>query len=125
MNFKKLVNTLPGRVLILATIALIFGALFLTPIDSGQNPDLRDLDHSKKIVIFTTAQCRYCDMAKVFFKKNHIDYLEFDLNRSKKVRRVFQKVGGKGVPLIFIDDIRIDGFIEPTIRAVLKQKKLI
>ncbi|MBN1932604.1 MAG: glutaredoxin family protein [Desulfobacterales bacterium] len=125
MNFKKLASTPIGLVLTPAIIALILGTLFLKPIDPDQNSDMNNLGHSKKIVIFTTAQCRYCDMAKAFFKKNHIDYLEIDLNRSEKVRRVFQKVGGRGVPLIFIDDIKIDGFIEPTIRAVLKQKGLI
>ncbi len=66
---------------------------------------------SKKVKIYTTPTCSYCQMAKGFFKKNNIAYEEYDLTTNlEAAREMVARSGQYGVPVIDIDGKIIVGF---------------
>lgn len=82
---------------------------------------------TKKIEIYSTPTCTYCNMAKEFFKTNNLDYTEYNVAEdSSKRQEMVSKSGQMGVPVIIITDTEgneepslIVGFNEPVIRDLL------
>ncbi len=75
----------------------------------------------KKVVIFSTPNCKYCSLAKEYFKQNGIAFEEFDVARDA-VRRneMVEKSGQLGVPVIIIDDKDlVIGFNKPVLANLL------
>ncbi|MEK7192060.1 MAG: glutaredoxin family protein [Patescibacteria group bacterium] len=75
---------------------------------------------AKTIKIYTTPTCVYCKMAKEFFKKNNVNYEEFNVATDMKAREeMVKKSGQMGVPVIEIDGKIIVGFNEGELRKAL------
>lgn len=75
----------------------------------------------KKVKIYTTPFCIYCELAKNFFKKNKIKYEEFDVSVDEKAREeMIKKSQQLGVPVIEIGKEIIIGFDKPRIEQLLK-----
>lgn len=65
------------------------------------------------IVIYTTPQCGYCQMAKELLKRRGWPYSEVDVARDPAQRAALVKTTGRRtVPQIFINDQPIGGFDE-------------
>lgn len=63
------------------------------------------------VIIYTTTNCVYCRMAKNYFKKNNVNYEEFDVARDEKARaEMVAKSHQLGVPVIDINSRIIVGF---------------
>ena len=77
----------------------------------------------KKILIYSTPTCVYCNMAKSFFKANGADFTEYnvatDLNKRKEM---IDKTGQMGVPVIDVDGEVLVGFDESKLGALLGVK---
>ena len=74
----------------------------------------------KQVVIYSTPVCMYCKMAKEWFEKNKIQYLEYDLSSdSVKREEVFKKTGQMAVPVIDIEDEIVIGFDKPKLSKLL------
>ena len=77
----------------------------------------------KNVTIYTTPTCAYCKMAKEFFKKNNLEYTEFDVAEDMKAREdMVNKSHQLGVPVIDIDGKIIVGFDKPTVAGLLNIK---
>ena len=64
-----------------------------------------------KVKIYTTPTCVYCKMAKEYFKKNNVQYEEFDVFQDEKAREeMVQKSHQFGVPVIEIGKEIFVGF---------------
>ena len=74
------------------------------------------------VVIYTTPQCGYCNLAKSFFRKHNIDYFEYDITTSQEGLQEYRELNGHGVPLIFIGETRMDGYNERYLRSILKKE---
>jgi glutaredoxin len=74
----------------------------------------------QRIVMFSTANCGACKMAKQYFAQKGIAYEEFDVNQSRAANEEFQRLGGRGVPLILVGDKRVEGFSPQALDALLK-----
>lgn len=75
----------------------------------------------KKIEIYSTPVCVYCNMAKDFFKKNKLAYTEYNVaaDNAKKDEMV-EKSGQFGVPVIIVDNEHIVvGFDEKVLKELL------
>lgn len=71
-------------------------------------------------VIYSTPYCVYCKMAKDFFKKNNIAYVEHDVAADSKARdEMLTKSGQMGVPVIEIAGKIIIGFDQTRIKEAL------
>jgi glutaredoxin len=67
---------------------------------------------SQPVVMYATAWCPYCAQARAYFARNGIAYVEHDVEASAAAHAEFRRLGGRGVPLIFVGEERIDGFNE-------------
>lgn len=77
----------------------------------------------KKVEIYSTEYCGYCKLAKEFFEKNNIDYIEHNVGENETKRKeMIEKTGQMGVPVIIIEDEIIVGFDEPRLRQLLNMR---
>ncbi len=64
----------------------------------------------KKVTVYTTQYCPYCNRAKALLKSKNIPFEEVDLsNDDKKREELEEKTGHMTVPMIFIGDEFIGG----------------
>lgn len=76
----------------------------------------------KKVKIFTTQTCPYCDEAKKYLQSKSIDFEEIDLTTHQAAAAsLVQKTGHTAVPQIQIDDKFIIGFDKNKIDETLKE----
>lgn len=58
----------------------------------------------KKVKIFTTPTCVYCNHAKEFFKENNIKFEAVDVSKDKNAAKEMIEISGqRGVPVILIE----------------------
>ena len=75
------------------------------------------------IKIYTTPSCVYCKMAKEYFKKNNVEYEEFDVAQDAKAREeMIQKSHQMGVPVIDINGEIVVGFDREHLAQLLRIK---
>ena len=110
-----------GVALVLA-LAVLLSALIVWKYQ-GKQPDGREeaAGPPARVVIYTTPTCPYCNVAKAFFEKRDIDYFEVDITSSEEGLRAFRDLSGRGVPLIFVGETRIDGYNEQLLRNALRR----
>ena len=73
----------------------------------------------QRTVMYATSRCGACIAAKLYFAQKGISYNELDLEQSSTAREEFQRLGGRGVPLILIGEKRLEGFSAQAIEALL------
>ncbi len=65
----------------------------------------------KKVIIYSTPVCTYCNMAKEFFKQHNVEYTEHDVATDLNARKeMIDKSEQMGVPVIDIEGEIIVGF---------------
>lgn len=62
--------------------------------------------------IVTAPGCKYCENAKDLLSGEGLDYTTYDLTEAKFLLTLFQKVGYKTVPQIWLDKEYIGGYTE-------------
>ena len=83
---------------------------------------LTDADSdSTEVVMYMTPQCGWCKKARHFFEEHDIDVVEYDISASDEDKREYERLGGRGTPLIYIGNNRIDGFNEKAVKMALRQ----
>ncbi|HEY4500351.1 MAG TPA: glutaredoxin family protein [Candidatus Paceibacterota bacterium] len=78
----------------------------------------------KKVEIYSTPVCVYCNMAKDFLKKNKQTYTEYNVaSDNAKKEEMIEKSGQFGVPVIVVDNENIVvGFDEKVLKDLLAVK---
>lgn len=71
------------------------------------------------VVLFGTEWCGYCAASRDYFKANGIAFKEYDIEKDHDAYLEFQRLGGKGVPLLKIGDEVIKGYNEEHMRFLL------
>lgn len=75
---------------------------------------------NKKITIYSTPTCHYCNLAKDFFKQQGVKYEEFNVATDLAKRKEMVELSGQmGVPVIAIDRDVIVGFDEEQVASIL------
>lgn len=77
------------------------------------------LPGNSKVVMYGAQWCGYCAKARELFRSKGVAYHEYDIERSVAGRKQFEALGGRGVPLIVIDDNVIKGYNRQEILAAL------
>lgn len=76
-----------------------------------------------KVFIYSTPWCAYCKMAKEYFKKNNVEYTEYDVaSDAVKRQEMLDKTHQMGVPVIIINDKIVIGFDRGKINQLLEIK---
>lgn len=74
----------------------------------------------KKVTIYSTPTCHFCNMAKEYFDANHVAYESFDVSVDTNKRAEMMDLSGQlGVPVIQIDNNVIIGFNKPKLAELL------
>ena len=74
----------------------------------------------KKVKIYSTPTCGYCNVAKDFFDENNIKYEEFDVSVDEQKRKELIEISGQmGVPVIAIGEDIVIGFDQAKISELL------
>lgn len=76
----------------------------------------------KKVRIYTTPTCHYCQQAKEFLKKKGVEFESFDVAADKEAFQEMKRISGgaRSVPVIAIADKVIVGFEREDIEKALK-----
>ncbi|MFZ4500556.1 MAG: glutaredoxin family protein [Minisyncoccia bacterium] len=65
----------------------------------------------KKITIYSTDTCHFCNLAKDFFKAKDLEYTEYNVGANMEKRQEMMELTHQlGVPVIRIDDTVLVGF---------------
>jgi len=73
-----------------------------------------------RVIVFSTPTCSYCNMAKVYFRRNKIKFRDVDVSKDASAARDLQRRSGQmGVPVIDINGRLIVGFDKPKINKML------
>lgn len=74
----------------------------------------------KKIEIYSTPTCHFCNLAKDYFKENNVEYTEYNVAEdADKRKEMVERSGQMGVPVIFIEDQMVIGFNQDKIASLL------
>lgn len=74
----------------------------------------------KKVTVYSTPTCHFCNMAKEYFNANGVNYESFDVSVDQEKRREMMDISGQlGVPVITIDNDVIIGFNKPKLAELL------
>ncbi|MFA6552117.1 MAG: glutaredoxin domain-containing protein [Candidatus Paceibacterota bacterium] len=74
----------------------------------------------KKVKIYSTPSCVYCNMAKTYLKGNKIEYEDYDVGADiEKRKEMIEKSGQMGVPVIIIGSEVIVGFDKERLASTL------
>lgn len=74
----------------------------------------------KKVMIYTSTTCPYCEMAKDYFKTKGIKYEEMSTTEPEN-RKTLVSMGIRGVPAIFIGDKHVVGFDAEEIEKLMTE----
>ncbi|MFT5036885.1 MAG: glutaredoxin 3 [Candidatus Azotimanducaceae bacterium] len=74
----------------------------------------------KKVTIYSTPVCHFCQAAKEYFKENNVEYTELDVASDQEKRQeMIEMTGQMGVPVIRIGDDVVVGFDESKVKELL------
>ena len=79
---------------------------------STEKVDTKKAGSKKNVVIYSTSWCGVCKKAKKYFRRNGIPFKEYDIEKGKKAKRMYKKLGATGVPVIIVGRKRMNGFTE-------------
>ena len=76
---------------------------------------------AKKVRVFGTPTCPYCDHAKEFLKEHKITFEYIDVSKDKeRAMEMIELSGQMGVPVIQVDDKIIVGFDKEALKKALE-----
>jgi glutaredoxin 3 len=76
--------------------------------------------NDKKVAIYSTPTCHFCNMAKEYFDANGVKYESFDVSNDSEKRAEMMEISGQlGVPVIQIEDNVVIGFNKPKLAELL------
>lgn len=80
---------------------------------------------AKKVEIYSTPTCNYCHIAKDFFNKNNIKYIDYNVGEDDiKKEEMIEKSGQMKVPVIVIDKKVFVGFDQKDVSKELGLNKV-
>lgn len=63
-----------------------------------------------EVILYATSWCGYCAKTREFLGERGIAYTEHDIEKSADARRAYEALGGRGVPLLKVNDTVIHGY---------------
>ena len=76
----------------------------------------------KSVVMYGTSWCGYCKKARNYFNSKNIDFTDLDVETNANAKAQFNALGGGGVPVILVGNMRINGFDEATFEEFYKKR---
>jgi glutaredoxin len=74
-----------------------------------------------RITLYTTRSCAHCRQLKAWLKQQAVPFREFDIEDNARAFKDFQRLGGRGVPLLLVGQEKIRGFNPNTLADRLRR----
>jgi glutaredoxin 3 len=76
----------------------------------------------KKVKIYTTPTCHYCNQAKEYFTEKGIEFEAFDVSSNPEALKEMKSItgGARSVPVIAVNDSVIIGFDRDAVEKALQ-----
>lgn len=75
-------------------------------------------DELPAVVLYSTEWCTYCKAARTYFTSKNVPFVERDIEKTPQAEREYRLLGGKGVPLITVNNHSIQGFDKTGFKTV-------
>ena len=56
-----------------------------------------------EVVLYSTSWCGYCRQARAFMSENNISFVERDIEKDRRGKLEYDRLGGRGVPFLVRD----------------------
>ncbi|NNF15727.1 MAG: glutaredoxin family protein [Gammaproteobacteria bacterium] len=73
-----------------------------------------------EVVLYSTAWCGYCRKTRRFFTRHDIPFIDLDVEKSPSARAAFERIGGRGVPVVTVGDEIVHGYNLARLRKLLE-----
>jgi glutaredoxin len=73
-----------------------------------------------KVIMLSATWCGTCKKAKQYFRRNGIPFLEYDIEKSSRGKRLYEQLGATGVPVILVGKKRMNGFSEAGFERLIR-----
>lgn len=78
-------------------------------------------EKNKKIIVYGTSTCPWCDKVKDFLKEKKVEFEYIDVAADQeKAKEMVKKSGQMGVPVIDVDGTIVTGFDINKLKELLK-----
>ena len=84
-------------------------------------PKKKKLQTQKKVTVFLTSWCPYCQKLEKFLRSENIGYTRVDIERSEEGRQVYKQLNANGVPVTVIGAKVIGGYSQEIILKTLAE----
>mgnify|MGYP001031532319 CR=1 FL=1 len=74
-----------------------------------------------RVTIYTAEWCGICHQATRYFDEQGIRYTEYDVEKSPKGKADFERLNGRGVPIILVNGQKMVGFQPAAFEALRKR----
>lgn len=81
------------------------------PKDRAEQLSIKTAASTSQVIMYSAAWCGYCKQARQYFRRNGINFIEYDIEKNQNARRAYDAIGGNGVPVILVGNKRLNGFI--------------
>ena len=83
-------------------------------------PEDLSSQHSADVIMYATSWWGFCKKARKFLRNENIEFIEYDIEKSREGREQYEKLNGRGVPLMVVKGKIIRGYSPQAIKAALK-----
>lgn len=91
----------------------------------GRSADTPAGFSNEDVLLYGFKSCPYCGKVEKLLKDNRVHYIDKDVEQSKRAKKEWRKLGGKGVPVTVIGNQTMYGYSEEKIMALLKEQGFI
>jgi glutaredoxin len=68
------------------------------------------ISEENPVIFFSKSWCGWCNKTRDLLKNNNVHYIEYDIEVSDVGKEWHKEVGGKGVPVLIINDVVKHGY---------------
>ena len=77
--------------------------------------------HEEAVILYATQWCGYCKKTREFLHSKGIAYIEYDIETSDVGRQQYERLNGRGVPLLLIKSDIVRGYNIQAINTALEK----
>lgn len=74
----------------------------------------------RQVTLYGTSWCGYCKRARAWLSARNIRFADLDIETDPAAKAQFDSLHAHGVPVVLVDDTRINGFDEDTYARLIK-----
>jgi glutaredoxin len=79
----------------------------------------------QNVILYSTSWCKYCKKTRDLFEARHIQYTDYDIEKSNVGRLQYDQFNIQGVPVIDVRGLIVSGYDEDEILEALKAMKVL